>query len=54
MVIVEQAGAFEEQGGDAPERVRPSPRRAMLDDIFQFRDQRWGSRHLQPTHTVQK
>ncbi len=55
MVLVEQARAIEEQCGDAPERLRPSPRRAMLDDVFQFRNKRRSSRHInKPTRTTPK
>ena len=40
MVVVELARAVEEQRGDAPERLRPSLGRAVLDDLLQFRNER--------------
>ena len=45
MGIVEARGAVEEQAGDAPQRLGALLGGAMLDDIFQFGEQRGRSTH---------
>jgi hypothetical protein len=47
MLVVVQARAFEKQCGDPLERLRASPRRPMLDNILQLRNEGWHRRHLQ-------
>src|SRR5438552_18876441 len=45
MVFVELARAMDNQGCDALQPLHPASRRAVLDHVFQFCDQRSGSSH---------
>ncbi len=49
MRVVEIVGAVEEQRGDALQRLGALAARAVLDDVFEFGNQREGGTHPQPT-----